>query len=107
MDSALEEEEEDVIEWDWLGEDSPLMASASEAEFILEKLCESLVRYTKRIEKRVNYGIRELKRRKVEKDGSADHTQGGMEVLRMVDDVMRGRTMQDNNESLEEKKGAG
>jgi potassium channel subfamily K len=38
------------IDWDWLGENSPMMSNASEAEFILERLCESLVRCAKRVE---------------------------------------------------------
>ncbi|KAI9657252.1 MAG: Potassium channel [Alyxoria varia] len=39
------EEQEDLIEWDWIGEDSPMMAGRSEPEFVLERLCESMRRY--------------------------------------------------------------
>lgn len=106
MDSALEMEEEDVIEWDWLGEDSPLMASASEPEFILEKLCESLVRYTRRVEKGVSYGMRELRKKKAEKEISGDHK--GMEALKMAEDMFRGRMRRDDdNNSHEKKRGTG
>ncbi|KAK3319253.1 hypothetical protein B0H66DRAFT_623855 [Apodospora peruviana] len=33
------------IEWDWIGEDSPLLADITEAEWVLDRLCESLHRY--------------------------------------------------------------
>lgn len=49
MAEALrEEEEEGLIEWDWIGEDSPMMAEQSEPEFVLDRLVESLVRYLRR-----------------------------------------------------------
>ena len=43
----LDEEEsyEGIIEWDWIGEDSPMMADQSETEWVLDRLCESLERY--------------------------------------------------------------
>ena len=44
-----EEEEEGVIEWDWIGEDSPMMADQSECEWILDRLCESLDRYMRKL----------------------------------------------------------
>ena len=40
-----EEEYEGIIEWDWIGEDSPMMADTSETEWVLDRLCESLDRY--------------------------------------------------------------
>ncbi|KAM3077174.1 Potassium channel [Clarireedia jacksonii] len=43
-----EEEEEGLVEWDWIGEDSPMLAGISESEWILDRLCESLNRYTRR-----------------------------------------------------------
>lgn len=43
----LLEEEEGLVEWDWLGEDSPMLADITEAEWVLDRLCESLNRYTK------------------------------------------------------------
>jgi potassium channel subfamily K len=43
-----EEEEEGLVQWDWLGENSPMMAAQSESEFVLDRLCESLVRYLRR-----------------------------------------------------------
>ena len=44
----IEEEEEGLIEWDWIGPDSPMMADGTEAEWLLDRLCESLDRYMKR-----------------------------------------------------------
>lgn len=43
-----DEEEDGLIEWDWIGEDSPMMAGQSEAEFVLDRLCESMTRYIRR-----------------------------------------------------------
>lgn len=43
-----EEEEEGLIEWDWIGEDSPMMAEQSESEWVLDRLCESLNRYMRK-----------------------------------------------------------
>jgi len=47
---ALQEEEQAAVNWDWLGENSPMMVSESEPEFVLDRLCESLVRYISRVE---------------------------------------------------------
>ena len=44
----VEEEEEGLIEWDWIGEDSPMLADVTESQWILDRLCESLNRYTRR-----------------------------------------------------------
>jgi hypothetical protein len=38
----------DQLEWDWIGEDSPLLSGLSESEWVLDRLCESLDRYTRR-----------------------------------------------------------
>lgn len=43
-----EEEEGGLIEWDWIGEDSPMLAEQSESEWLLDRLCESLNRYMRR-----------------------------------------------------------
>ncbi|KAH6673592.1 hypothetical protein B0J14DRAFT_591121 [Halenospora varia] len=43
-----EELEEGLVEWDWIGEDSPMLADETEPEWVLERLCESLNRYTRR-----------------------------------------------------------
>ncbi|KAI9811837.1 MAG: Potassium channel [Pycnora praestabilis] len=42
-----EEDEEGLVEWDWIGEDSPMMSvgSGGESSWVLDRLCESLNRY--------------------------------------------------------------
>ena len=40
-----EEDEEGLIKWDWIGENSPMLAEQSESEWVLDRLCESLHRY--------------------------------------------------------------
>ncbi|KAK0714815.1 hypothetical protein B0H67DRAFT_488799 [Lasiosphaeris hirsuta] len=45
--ASQDEEEDGLIEWDWIGEDSPLLADITEAEWVLDRLCESLNRYTR------------------------------------------------------------
>ena len=42
------EEEEGLVEWDWIGEESPMMAEESESEWVLDRLCESLDRYMRK-----------------------------------------------------------
>lgn len=44
-DELAEEEEEGLVDWDWIGEKSPMMAEQSESEWVLDRLCESLDRY--------------------------------------------------------------
>ncbi|KAF2430068.1 voltage-gated potassium channel [Tothia fuscella] len=73
-DEAFEEEEkEGLIEWDWIGETSPMMSGQSEPEFVLDRLCESLGRYMRRVEKRrekVGFGdIRKWEERPGKWDG--------------------------------------
>jgi potassium channel subfamily K len=51
-DAAIAEEKEDgLIEWDWIGETSPMMSGQNEPEFVLDRLCESLGRYMRRVER--------------------------------------------------------
>ncbi|GAB7342270.1 hypothetical protein MBLNU457_g0509t2 [Dothideomycetes sp. NU457] len=45
----VEGDEEDLIEWDWIGENSPMMFRISEPEFVLDRLCESMGRYIRRL----------------------------------------------------------
>lgn len=44
------ENEEGLVNWDWLGEHSPMVAGVSESEWLLERLVESLIRLEKRRE---------------------------------------------------------
>lgn len=48
-DEEREEEAEEMVDWDWIGENSPMMARGSEAEFVLDRLCESMSRYVRRV----------------------------------------------------------
>lgn len=50
------EDEEGLVEWDWIGDDSPMMSTMSESEWLLERLCESLVRLEKRKEMACDQG---------------------------------------------------
>jgi hypothetical protein len=43
-----EEETEGVVEWDWLAENSPMLSEQTEAEWVLDRLCESLLRLLKK-----------------------------------------------------------
>ena len=47
-DLEAEEEELGIVEWDWIGENSPMLAEQSESEWILDRLIESLDRYMRR-----------------------------------------------------------
>ena len=47
--TTVEEEEEGLIEWDWIGEDSPMMAKTGEPEFVLDRLTESLHRLIRNV----------------------------------------------------------
>jgi len=51
---------EEILEWDWIGEDSPMLTGLSESEWVLERLCESLERYTKAQVLEVSRFLREL-----------------------------------------------
>jgi potassium channel subfamily K, other eukaryote len=43
-----DEDEEGVVEWDWLDENSPMLSEQSEAEWVLDRLCESLLRWLRK-----------------------------------------------------------
>lgn len=43
-----DEDQEGVVEWDWLDENSPMLSEQSESEWVLDRLCESLLRLLKR-----------------------------------------------------------
>ena len=52
----LAEEEQGIAEWDWIGEDSPMLADSTESEWVLDRLCESLNRYMRKQEIGVSAG---------------------------------------------------
>jgi hypothetical protein len=37
-----------IVDWDWIGEDSPMMSDQAESEWVLDRLCESLDRYMRK-----------------------------------------------------------
>ncbi|KIV83330.1 hypothetical protein PV11_05364 [Exophiala sideris] len=43
-----DEETDGVVDWDWLEESSPMLSGQTEAEWILDRLCESLLRLLKK-----------------------------------------------------------
>lgn len=43
-----DEDRDGVVEWDWLEESSPMLSGQTESEWILDRLCESLLRLLKR-----------------------------------------------------------
>lgn len=45
-----DDDDEGLVNWDWLGEQSPMVAGVSESEWLLDRLVESLVRLEKRRE---------------------------------------------------------
>ncbi|KAJ5356105.1 Ion transport 2 [Penicillium concentricum] len=40
-----EEDEYGLLNWDWIGENSPMLAKQTEPQWVLDRLCESLIRY--------------------------------------------------------------
>ncbi|KAE8151743.1 hypothetical protein BDV25DRAFT_87832 [Aspergillus avenaceus] len=50
--TMLYEDEYGVLNWDWMGESSPMLASQTEPEWVLDRLCESLIRYISQAQKR-------------------------------------------------------
>ncbi|CAD6449435.1 e81b35ae-da43-46ea-9648-487375b6f3e0 [Sclerotinia trifoliorum] len=69
-DVEREEDDEGLVEWDWIGEDSPMLADVSETEWILDRLCESLNRYTRRQGRASRQEQKEMKRLQ---DGEKKH----------------------------------
>lgn len=51
------ENDEGLVNWDWIGNDSPMMSGLTESEWLLERLCESLVRLEKRKEVACDMGV--------------------------------------------------
>lgn len=49
-DLVEEENQEGLVDWDWIGDDSPMVSGMGESEWLLERLCESLVRLERRKE---------------------------------------------------------
>ncbi|KAF2658218.1 voltage-gated potassium channel [Lophiostoma macrostomum CBS 122681] len=69
-----EEEQEGLVEWDWIGEDSPLMSGVSESEWLLSRLCESLVRVERRAE--AKWRLEEVRKGRVSEGRSVNFGAG-------------------------------
>ncbi|OQD86573.1 hypothetical protein PENANT_c007G07378 [Penicillium antarcticum] len=52
QDSNMDEDEYGLLNWDWIGENSPMLATQTEPEWVLDRLCESLIRYVSTQESR-------------------------------------------------------
>ncbi|KAJ5558353.1 Ion transport 2 [Penicillium sp. DV-2018c] len=52
----IEEDEYGIVSWDWIGEDSPLLSKQTESEWVLDRLCESLIRYMSILESETGGG---------------------------------------------------
>lgn len=82
------EEEEGLVEWDWIGEDSPMLADESESEWLLLRLCESLDRYmrmTSDVEiRRQKQWLREGAGEKKEREEGTVQELGGSSGVRKV-----------------------
>jgi len=88
-----EEEEEGLIEWDWIGENSPMMAEQTEPEFVLDRLCESMLRYVKNQEHLDGLDKRKGRRR----TSNTEARRKSLEIRRLDSDPMDkmiGRTEQ-------------
>ncbi|GFN21219.1 potassium channel [Aspergillus tubingensis] len=44
-DVVVQEDEYGILNWDWIGKTSPMLATQTEPEWVLNRLCESLIRY--------------------------------------------------------------
>lgn len=58
------EQEQGLVEWDWIGENSPMLADEPECEWLLKRLCESLDRYM--------YMTKDVERQRVLREGKKD-----------------------------------
>ncbi|KAJ5909142.1 hypothetical protein N7495_001824 [Penicillium taxi] len=47
---SIDKDEYGVLNWDWIGENSPLLAQQTEPEWVLDRLCESLIRFVSTLE---------------------------------------------------------
>ncbi|KAK7518266.1 potassium channel-like protein [Phyllosticta citriasiana] len=50
--AAEEDAADSLVDWDWIGEDSPMVSGKMEAEFVLDKLCASLERFLRALAER-------------------------------------------------------
>jgi potassium channel subfamily K len=55
--TMLYEDEYGILNWDWIGETSPMLASQTEPEWVLDRLCESMIRYISTQAQKRNSGM--------------------------------------------------
>ncbi|KAF7588088.1 Potassium channel [Aspergillus hancockii] len=55
--TVLYEDEYGILNWDWIGENSPMLASQTEPEWVLDRLCESMIRYISTQAQKRNSGL--------------------------------------------------
>ncbi|KKY27646.1 putative potassium channel [Phaeomoniella chlamydospora] len=96
----IDEDEYGVVEWDWIGDDSPMLSDQSETEWVLDRLCESLLRLLKRdiltvrpnIEADARGTIQEQTRKRDDIDISSNENDGkdshDEPLWRSIDDVV-------------------
>jgi potassium channel subfamily K len=70
------DEEEGLVDWDWIGSDSPLMSGLSEPEWLLHRLCESLVRLEKKKEIAALGGRRDEREQEESVEGGGEREEG-------------------------------
>jgi potassium channel subfamily K len=81
LSNTATENEEGLVNWDWIGNDSPMMSGITESEWLLERLCESLVRLEKRKEVACEMG--------------------GLEAMRMIEGVVVEKFESSGNDETE------
>ena len=60
-DTVLYEDEYGILNWDWMGENSPMLASQTEPEWVLDRLCESMIRFiSTQAQKRRSDGVGDI-----------------------------------------------
>jgi potassium channel subfamily K len=81
-DVAAQEEEEGLVDWDYLGEDSPLISGGGESEWLLQRLTEALVRVERRVEHRVEMRVGREKEKDISRTGEGNDDE---QIERTVD----------------------
>lgn len=94
-----EEQQEGLIEWDWIGEDSPMLSDMSEPEWVLDRLIESLNRWSATQARMARQGkniIQDVNQLSREQDPLQDHRDEGNSVQEGTSDA--GTPTKENNE---------
>lgn len=81
--NRYEADQDGLIEWDWIGEHSPLMAQQSEAGFVLDRLCESMSRYVRRMDNLYGDTVRGQR----DKDRDEEDRRQSAEIAELDDEI--------------------